>query len=63
MTTEELKQIFGIEDGIFYRVNKNKSQIEMLTDADQSISTYADQSGSYIRVMTEFTHSDYTKVE
>ena len=63
MTLDELKVAFGIQDGVFYRVARNKTEIEMLTDAEQSISTMANPEGVFIRVATEFTHADYTKVE
>lgn len=63
MTLDEIKNLFGTTDGVFYRINKNKTEVEILTDANQSIATRTDPSGMYIRVETEFTHADYTKVE
>lgn len=62
-TLAEIRALFGIEDGNFYRVIKNKSDQEMLQDAGQSISTFAGPTGRYILVQTDFSHPDYTKVE
>jgi hypothetical protein len=63
MTLNELQSLFGVSTGIFYEVLKNKTEVEMLTDADQSIFTYSCPGGKFIAVEKEFVHPDYVKVE
>jgi len=63
MTLQEFNDLFGVNSGIYYQVLKNKTEVEMLTDAGQSIFTYSCPSGRFIGVETEFTHPDYIKVE
>lgn len=63
MTAQELKDLFNITDGFLYRVKMNKTEMEMMQDSGQSIWTYSCMGGYFIRVIDEFTHSDYEKVE
>lgn len=51
------------EDAIVYRCARNKTDLEALTDAKQSIHTFSDSTGFYVVVSNEFTHPDYTRVE
>jgi hypothetical protein len=62
MTLTEFYEIFNIESGVVYRVKRNKPDREILLDAGQSISTYANPSGKYILVETEFQHDDYERL-
>ena len=62
MTLTEFYEIFNIDSGIAYRLLKNKTDVEILTDAGQSISTFAGPTGKYILVETEFQHSDYERL-
>lgn len=63
MTEQELRELLNVQDGILYRVAKNKSEVEMLQDADQSIYTFACPAGYFIKVYQEFSHPDYEKVQ
>jgi hypothetical protein len=63
MTEQQLRELLNVQDGILYRVTKNKSEIEMLQDADQSIYTFVCSEGYFIKVYTEFSHPDYEKVQ
>lgn len=62
MTLEEAKGIFNTEEGHFYRVKTSKSDVEILTDVNQSISTVHTGGSLFIRVEQEFNHPDYIKV-
>ena len=63
MTAEELRALFNAHDGLLYRVAMRKSELEMMSDAGQSIATFACPAGYFIKVDQEFSHADYTKVE
>lgn len=63
MTLVEVQNLFGVSGGIFYKVLKNKTDLEMLEDAGQSISTFACPQGRFILVAADFSHPDYIKVE
>lgn len=48
---------------IIYRCSRNKTDLEVLLDANQSAHTFGYSDGYYIVVSEEFTHPDYTRVE
>jgi hypothetical protein len=62
MTLSEFYEIFNVQSGVVYRIKRNKTDTEILLDAEQSISTYANSSGKYILVETEFQHEDYERL-
>lgn len=63
MIEAEIRELLNAQDGILYRVVKNKTEFEMLQDADQSIYTFACSAGYFIKVYQEFSHPDYEKVQ
>jgi len=62
MTLQEVQSLFGTDQGFFYAVLKNKTDMEILLDLDQTVFTMSSAQGSFIRVETEFTHNDYVRI-
>jgi hypothetical protein len=61
---QTIKEKFNLsENAIVYRCARNKTDLQALTDANQSIHTFSDSTGFYVVVSNEFTHPDYTRVE
>lgn len=61
MTLDELKTIFGAEDGYFYQVIVERSDLEILEDIDQPVSTIRG-GGIYIRTTKPVDHENYVQV-
>lgn len=62
MTIEEIQALFGTTDGYFYQVSRNKTDLEILVDVDQTIHTISNAQGLFVRVDSEITHPDYTRI-
>lgn len=62
MTLQEMQQLFGTSEGYFYKVARNKSDMEVLTDLDQLVYTATNGNGLFVRVFNPVTHPDYTLV-
>jgi len=62
MTLQEITEKFGTTEGYFYILTKNKKDIEILEDIDQTASTLANSSGMFIRTENEVTHPDYVRI-
>lgn len=62
MNLTDLQNHFGTVEGFFYRIVKNKSQMEILQDLDTSVYTLDTTQGSYIRTLEEVSHNDYVRI-
>jgi len=63
MTLEEVQNWFGTSEGYFYRSNRNKTDMEILLDIDQTAYTLSNAQGLFVRTLNEITHPEYTRIE
>lgn len=62
MSLDELRQLFGDSTGVFYRVLKPKTSIQILEDLNTSVHTLTTSTDTYIRADSVVVHQDYEKI-
>jgi len=64
MTLQHMEELFGeLQNFYFYRVNKNKSDLEILQDVNHIIFTGSSPQGLFVKSEITISHQDYTRIE
>jgi len=64
MNLQHIQELFGSPEGFyFYKVNENKTDMQILQDVNQTIHTASSPQGLFIKTENPVVHENYTRIE